>query len=247
MTDKDLEGIMKSPEELFASISVTQKNQYAATLGELSTRPWIIHEETDTIPPTVVVRKEPYSTLYAEACVKEICKRYKRNDPMTPVDIRRTAQNIVDNYPFLTIYDLKDFLQKLILGRIYINGDYEIKAVDEPAIMARLKAYCELFTKRTYSSDVKKRDEIVPLGARGDFQRTHTADGTYMGYNWDADRYWQDWKRTHNWDVNNQQWVDAEYRTLDQAIEYWHAPMPTHEIDIISERVKRLPKHFAWS
>lgn len=154
---------------------------------------------------------------------------------MTEDDRIQTAIQIVVSYPYMTIYELKDFEIKLTSGFVPIRtpsgDDYEMKAVDRGSIMARLRSYTNMYKKAyTFEETATSRNDNnpYPLGARDKRERTQDAYGIPMPAGWDYDRYWQDWRIEHNYNLVKHQWEEAPKRTLQQAIAYWDR-IPTKE------------------
>ena len=238
-------NVMTEPETMYRNLIVngeSLKNPNAVTLGQLQN---IITE--DSHPTTTndqTGMKNRFSVCYAKACVDSICRAYKRVDPMSDEDKMQTAVQIVLSYPYITIYQLKDFEIKLTSGFVPLHSpsgdDYEMKAVDRGSIMARLRAYNTLYCKKAYAfeepAEPTRIDSAFPLGARDRRERTHDAYGNEMPVGWDYNRYWQDWRIEHNYNLVKHQWEDAPERTLQQAIAYWNRPISMEERHAVCDR-----------
>ena len=176
-----------------------------------------------------------YAVFLVKACIDSICRFYQRMDIMQDPMRYVAAKRIVKLYPYLDVCELVDFEEKLEGAQIIIkrNGqdDSSLRVVDGGSILERLKAYTSSY-RPVAPEENKSLEPLLPqrptLGAQGDWQRTHTMDGQYMGLNWDADRYWQDVKQTHNYDLANHCFVYVGDRPFSEAVDYW-SKLPTKE------------------
>jgi len=181
-----------------------------------------------------------YGQVFAKICVDEICKADRRTNPMDEDERWKTATAMVKSYPFLLADELVDFVDKLSNAQVPVRragqDEYGMFAITRTAIMERLGAYVRNFrpmTTETTDSDFGLQKVRVPLGARTDYEKTHDMDGTPMPAGWNADAYWQNVKRTHNYDFSKHEYVYVGDRYLEDAIAWWEAkPHPVEIADI---------------
>lgn len=138
-----------------------------------------------------------YAFEIARECVDSIVRAYNRREPLKPEERDAIAEQIVVNFSFLTIFELKDFESKLTSGLIGVNvggqTEYKMLSVDRASIMERLRIYA---APKAPKEEVFKPQDThpgisYPMKCESDpYMQTHNLQGEEMpeGWNWRA--YW---------------------------------------------------------
>lgn len=219
-----------TPEELYNSLASPLINSNC-TCKQLHDSPY--RDKDGTL--------RTYGQVFARLCIDEICATDKRTNPMNEDERWTAAEYIVQTYPDLMVHELMDFTCKVVEAQKASHrggkSEYAMVNINRYAIMERLGSYVRNFrplATEPANTDFGLQKVAVPLGARNDYERHHMPDGTLVNGPWDADRCWQDFKRTHNYNFATHSYEYIGERSLEEAIAYWEERPTKEEIQSVN-------------